>query len=336
MRLLQKIDHLEQQGVLSATIAPILKEFYLTYLQAAQQNGYPPSFALALHERYLSLTLRQLQSPFSFSSYHQRITYPYNYYRFGLQFMRPIIRLEESTIQGKANLDKVAQQVTQGDNVIFFANHQIEPDPQVISLMIEASYPKLAEEIIWIAGHRVTTDPLATPFSMGRNLLCIYSKKYIEDPPALKAEKLAHNQKTMKQMAQLLAEGGKCIFVAPSGGRDRPDETGQVRVAPFDAQSIAMFWLMAQQTPRPTHFYPVALSTYHLMPPPASIGKELTEKRQTYASAVHLSFGEEIAMDGFSRGMDIDKKELRRIRAEAIWQTVKEMYDQLGRPACNG
>ena len=83
--------------------------------------------------------------------------------------------------------------------------------------------------MIIVAGHRVVSDPLAIPFSMGRNLLCIYSKKYFESDPAAKADKLQHNQRTMKKMLQLLSEGGKCIYVAPSGGRDRPGAAGNPR-----------------------------------------------------------------------------------------------------------
>ena len=52
---------------------------------------------------------------------------------------------------------------------------------------------ELAEKVVFVAGHRVTTDPLAIPFSMGCNLLCIYSKKYIESPPELKAAKQQQN-----------------------------------------------------------------------------------------------------------------------------------------------
>ena len=31
-----------------------------------------------------------------------------------------------------------------------------------------------------MAGGRVVGDPLAQPFSMGRNLFCVHSKKYID------------------------------------------------------------------------------------------------------------------------------------------------------------
>jgi len=46
-----------------------------------------------------------------------------------------------------------------------------EADPQVISLLMEREgYGDVAAQLINVAGHRVTTDPLAIPFSMGRNL----------------------------------------------------------------------------------------------------------------------------------------------------------------------
>jgi len=44
-------------------------------------------------------------------------------------------------------------------------------------------------------------------------------------------------------MSELLSEGGKTIYVAPSGGRDRRNNQGIVEVAPFDPQSIEMLLL---------------------------------------------------------------------------------------------
>ena len=66
-------------------------------------------------------------------------------------------------------------------------------------------------DTIFVAGDRVQTDAIAVPFSMGRDLLCIYSKKHIENPPELKGEKSKHNRLVMKTMAKLFKEGGKCI-----------------------------------------------------------------------------------------------------------------------------
>ena len=80
-------------------------------------------------------------------------------------------------------------QIADGDNVVLFANHQSEADPQIFSVLLDPKYPGFAEQTIFVAGDRVTTDLLAGPFSMGRNLLCIFSKKHIENPPELKSEK---------------------------------------------------------------------------------------------------------------------------------------------------
>src|SRR5690606_4917236 len=128
-------------------------------------------------------------------------------------------------------------------NVVLLANHQTETDPQIISILLEKSHARIAEQIIYVAGERVITDPLAIPFSMGCNLLCIYSKRYINSPPELKNEKQLHNKSTMELMSRLLKEGGKIIYVAPSGGRDRRSSSGKVEVASFDPQSIEMFSL---------------------------------------------------------------------------------------------
>ena len=65
----------------------------------------------------------------------------------------------------------------------------------------------------------------------------------------------------MKKMLGLFKEGGKCVWVAPSGGRDRPDENGEYRVAPFDAKSVEMFRLMSEKAGRKSHFYPLSMVT---------------------------------------------------------------------------
>ena len=51
--------------------------------------------------------------------------------------------------------------------------------------------------MIMVAGDRVTTDVVAVPFSKARNLLCIYSKRHIDNPPEEKSKKMRHNAKTM-------------------------------------------------------------------------------------------------------------------------------------------
>ena len=198
-----------------------------------------------------------------------------------------------------------------------------------MSLLLQDHYPMLAEEMIFVAGHRVVTDPFAIPFSMGRNLLCIFSKKHIDNPPEKKHSKQIHNKRTMQKMSELLSEGGHSIYVAPSGGRDRMEKNGEIKVAPFDPSSIEMFYLMARRSKKPAHFYPLALSTYDILPPPETTEKELGEVRVTKGGAIHISCLDELNMEKFP-GSDHPEKHMRRkLRADYIYNLVCEEYKRI-------
>lgn len=319
------IEKYISKGILPKELAIEIRKFCLSYQEALSKKKVIEAAELEILNHFIELVAIELQTPSSFDLYHQRVISPINYYCFGLDLMRPLIDFKKSSIRGEQIVEKISQQLSANENVILLANHQIEPDPQVIHIMLEDRFPDLAKNMIFVAGHRVITDPMAMPFSKGCNLLCIYSKKYIENPPEKKAEKLLHNQKTIKKMQQLLEEGGKCIYMAPSGGRDRVNTSGEIEVAPFDPQSIELFWLIARQVHPKTHFYPLALSTYHLLPPPDQINLDLGERRYAQCSPVHLAFGEEIDMINFS-GHLTDKHQNRKARADYIFDLVKKLY----------
>jgi glycerol-3-phosphate O-acyltransferase len=329
MTFLNKLESSATNGLIPHKLANVLAKFYPSYASAIGKNGFNIVDYDPLLCEFLDKVIQQLAYPHHFDPFHQAIRTPFDYYQFGIDFFRPLIIFKKSQTKGLEQVDIMIQQLKQGDNVILLANHQTEPDPQAISLLLQDYAPEFAEKMIIVAGHRVINDPLAVPFSLGRNLLCIFSKKYIETPIEKKEEKLQHNQKTMKQMSQLLSEGGKCIYVAPSGGRDRPGLTGQIEVARFDPKSLEMFWLMAQQAEKTTHFYPLTLVTYALLPPPNSLEKELGEKRQTQCTPIHLKFGSEIDMNNFPGSETKDKKQKRRIRADYIWDLVRNDYQEL-------
>jgi glycerol-3-phosphate O-acyltransferase len=315
--LKQQLERLQTEGALSPKAREILLDFYESYRAAAGSQFQEQLFAT-----FLKLSVEQLRSPYPFAPYHQKIRSPFDYYRFGLNFLRPLIDFPHSKVHHHSRLNTIQEQLRAGENVILLANHQTEGDPQIISILLEPTHPKLAAQIIYVAGERVVTDPLAIPFSMGCDLLCIYSKRYIDHPPEEKEEKLHHNRHTLDQMRQLLQEGGKIIYVAPSGGRDRKNSQGVVEVAPFDPNSVEMFYLMAQKAQKPTHFYPLALSTYELLPPPDAIQRELGEVRRAHHSRVAIAFGKECHMEQFP-GSDIsDKKQRRILRTDAIWKQV--------------
>jgi glycerol-3-phosphate O-acyltransferase len=53
-------------------------------------------------------------------------------------------------------------------------------------------------QLVFVAGAKVRTDLFTIPFSKGLNLICIHSKKYIEDDPATKPQKMQENLSAMK------------------------------------------------------------------------------------------------------------------------------------------
>lgn len=307
----------------------ILRGFFDSYKSAIESRGISIEEYISLFHSFLERVKEQFVQPYIFQPYHEQIRAPFDYYTFGLEFLRPLIDRKHSFAKGLEHVEEIVSSLKKGENVILLANHQTEADPQAISLLLEKTHPDFATQMIFVAGERVVTDPLAIPFSMGRNLLCIYSKRYIDHPPEQKLKKQLHNKRTMELMSELLSEGGKCIYVAPSGGRDRPNEQGVVEVASFDPQSIEMFYLMARKAQRPTSFYTLALHTYHILPPPQIIQVELGESRLTQGGAISLAFGPKIAMEQFPGNDAIDKHERRKNRADSIWRQVVKDYNTL-------
>ncbi len=310
---------------------PILVHFFATYRAALVEGGLHADDYDHLLCGFVERMQVQLDEPFVFDPYHAQITAPFDYYTFGVEFLRPLVDKARSSVGGRPHLNRVQQQLAAGENVIFLANHQTEGDPQAISLLLEDDYPAIGQQMIFVAGERVTTDPLAVPFSMGRNLLCIYSKRYIDHPPEQKTAKQLHNKKTMERMSELLSEGGKCIYVAPSGGRDRANPDGVVEVAAFDPQSVEMFYLMAGRAERPTHFYPMALGTYAFLPPPETVRAELGEARHITRTGIHLSVGPEVDMEQYPGSDLADRHDRRTARAAHIWRQVCADYATFGR-----
>lgn len=314
-----------REGLLPHSSEKILNDFHKSYLSESRFTCKAEA-AQVLFQTLIRLIIEQVKAPHQFEIFHTCIRKPFDYYQFGLDFIRPLINFRSSQILGLQSIENLLKQLKKGENVIFLANHQTEPDPQILSLLLEDIDPDFPSQMIFVAGHRVITDPVAIPMSMGRNLLCIYSKKHIGHPVDQKAEKISYNQRTMKTMSELLKDGGRCIFVAPSGGRDRQNAEKIIEVAPFDPQSLELFSLMAQHSGKPTHFYPLSLKTYDLMPPPRHIEREVGEKRIASFTPVFLAIGEEIDMDDFPGSEGLDKKTKRKVRAEYIWNTVRKNY----------
>lgn len=87
-----------------------------------------------------------------------------------------------------------------------------------------------------------------------------------------------------------------------------------------------MFYLIAKRSLRPTHFYPLALKTYAILPPPKTIQVELGESRTVGYGPIQIAFGSEIDMENYSLKKSSDKHARRKERAEFIYNLVRKMY----------
>lgn len=77
-------------------------------------------------------------------------------------------------------------------------------------------------------------------------------------------------------------QGGKLLWIAPSGGRDRPNADGVWMPAQFDAASVDLMRTMLAQAKRPGHLFPLAMHSGEMMPPPPALEKGLGERRLTF------------------------------------------------------
>ncbi|KAK8614271.1 hypothetical protein V6N13_122637 [Hibiscus sabdariffa] len=223
--LLSGIREEVEAGRLPPNVAAGMEELYQNYRNAVFQSGHPAAVEIALSNMAVAFDhmLLDVEDPFVFEPYHKALREPFDYYMFGQNYIRPLIDFRNSYVGNLSLFYEIEEKLKQGHNVVLISNHQTEADPIIISLLLEKTNPQLAESMIYVAGDRVIIDPLCKPFSMGRNLLCVYSKKHMYDIPELAEMKRKANTRSLKELALLLRGGSKVVWIAASGGRDRPD-----------------------------------------------------------------------------------------------------------------
>jgi glycerol-3-phosphate O-acyltransferase len=302
----------------SSQMLPLLQHFLQEYMTASQKAFLDGQTEVCHPQQVVQRILTAIQYGFQFgmgpNKYQFDVSHTalrgqnaalengntVDYYAFGCDFFRPVMNLKESQVLGKDNLQQAVEQLQRGENVVLLANHQSEADPQVVSVCLElAGYAQQAADMVYVAGHKVTTDALAIPFSMGRNLICIHSKKHINADAETKPLKQKQNLKAMSAMLKSFKKGGTLLWVAPSGGRDRRDtSTGEVPCAPFDSKTIDMFRLMGNKSGVPTHYYTLAMVSYDLCPPPDYVEAGTGEQRNVRYVPVGIHMGQELESVG--------------------------------------
>lgn len=335
----ERSDLLMKQGVIPKSVIYTLQHWCESYLKAMDQNPRiltdSTTYTEEMFSTLLELVRRVVQEPIQFQSYHSKIREPFDLYKFGLDFSDMLLNYDESQVLGRDNIRLAEQYAKEGHNVIFLSNHQSEGDPYAIDVLLDVIVGcdrEFCENIIFMAGDRVTNDPVVSPFSAGRNLLTVYSKKHINDIPDLKEEKLLHNRRTISETQKLFKKGGQVVWFAPSGGRDRRSEkTSRVEISPFDEGAVDMMKFTAMKSGKPFHFFPMTLWTYEMLPPPSNVGgADLGEKRIVNYGPMHMSVGKEIDWNQSVPSSITDKRERRRIQCQFIEKQIIEGYKSIG------
>lgn len=304
----------------------LIEEFLLSYFSIVYKKNLDISFYKNIMNTFFHLVAEQIKKPFVFGIHHHALTTPLDYFQLGQDFFRPLIDLSNSTFMGKKHFEQLQRYIQQGENVVLLANHQIEADPQMIAMMISPLDSYLARSMHFVAGERVTTDPLAVPFSLGCNLFCIFSKKYFDfATPEKRRAMIEHNQKVIREIGKSFDKGGLCLYIASSGGRDRMNERGEVEMALFDPASVALMELLAKKSKKPTHLFGLALSTYKILPPPQSVQKELGEARKTTEAPIHIGFTQEFNFSQIDE-LPLSKEEKREKKCALAWEAVHQIY----------
>ena len=81
-------------------------------------------------------------------------------------------------------------------------------------------------------------------------------------------------------------QGGLLLWIAPSGGRDRPDDDMRWLPARFDPSAVELMRHLVSRAKPPGHLFPLAMHSGEMMPPPKGLLKSLGERRLTYFTGV--------------------------------------------------
>jgi glycerol-3-phosphate O-acyltransferase len=336
------LEKLSAAGKLPKPLLEQWRDFYASYRGAvvgSGAHGAGEELAARVQATIADTVFNQMaggDAAYEFPSAHRRLLEPYDYYQFGQRYVGSLIDFESSVLGRPDRWRALAEQLARGDNVVLLANHQTEADPGVFAHMLASSHPGLAEEVNYVAGDRVVTDALCKPFSMGRNLFCVHSKRHMGDDPVARAAKMETNRRTLVAMQRALNAGGCLLWIAPAGGRDRPDPaTGAWKPDRWDPAAVELMRNLAARAKPQGHIYPMAMYSWPVMPPPKSVEKALGERRVTAYSGVGISLCEELTAEELAAaprdaGAE-DKERAQRALAEAAQQRVADEYARLER-----
>ena len=116
-----------------------MRDCQTDYAESAYEAGYDADTFVKIIGGLLTHVGKNLKDPFKFAPYHQAVRDPFDFYEFGNNFVRTLVKWEESYVTGEDKLAEIRDLIKQGDNIILLANHQTEADPQVSCWQVAAS-----------------------------------------------------------------------------------------------------------------------------------------------------------------------------------------------------
>ena len=96
----------------------------------------------------------------------------------------------------------------------------------------------------------------------------------------------------------------------------------------FDADAVEMMRRMGtKKGVAPTHYYPLAMATYDMMPPPEKVEVGLGEKRLVFFTGAGLSIGPEVDVSGGKWAAGVPEAESAAALAKHLYDLVCAEYD---------
>ncbi|KAG5067751.1 hypothetical protein JHK85_000128 [Glycine max] len=290
-----------EAGSLPANVAAGMEEVYNNYKSAVIQSGDPKSKEIVLSNMIalLDRIFLDVTDPFVFQPHHKAKREPFDYYVFGQNYIRPLVDFKNSYVGNMPLFIEMEEKLKQGHNIILMSNHQTEADPAIIALLLETRLPYIAENM------------------------------HMLDDPALVEMKRNANIRALKEMAMLLRSGSQIVWIAPSGGRDRPDpHTGEWAPAPFDTSSVDNMRRLVEHSGPPGHVYPLAILCHDIMPPPLKVEKEIGEKRIISFHGTGISVAPALSFSETTATSENPEK-AKEVFTKALYDSVTEQYNVL-------
>src|SRR5690606_29373369 len=126
----QRLHALVSRGELPAHVCGIIERFFDSYDEALREAGLDPADYDHLLHGFVDRVAERSAAPFVFEPYHRQVTEPFDYYTFGVEFLRPLVDKTRSTVTGLDVLARIDAQLRARENVVLLSNHQTEGDPQ--------------------------------------------------------------------------------------------------------------------------------------------------------------------------------------------------------------